>query len=75
MTTKMTHGQLNKIMDEAGVRQLDLSHMLDVTTRQVRRWQTGHAIIPTPVVVLMRLLAWGTLTADQIDEAKRKAKR
>jgi DNA-binding transcriptional regulator YiaG len=70
----MTADQLNKIMHDVQIRQLDLSDMFNITTRQVRRWQAGQATIPAPIVVLMRLLASGLISPAQVAELRREGR-
>ena len=71
----MTGKQLTLIMHELKLRQTDLAAMFERTTRQVRRWQNGEATVPIEIRVLLRLLEWGLVDMNDINEAKTKVKR
>ena len=64
-----------------GIAQTRVAELFDVGPRSVRRWQRGDRRVPRGVGIVLRLLAAGTVTIDQIEQvavpvsAGRTAKR
>lgn len=67
----MNKRQLKTVMDDTGLRQLDVANMFDLTPRQVRRWQKNEADVPVAERIVLRLLAWGLIDQAAVDAAKR----
>lgn len=55
---EMAPGELADFIRDCGLRQLQLADYLDVGERTMRRYLTGEAVIPVPIVLLLRSLAW-----------------
>jgi hypothetical protein len=55
---EMAPGELADFLCDRGLRQLQLADYLDIGERTLRRYLTGEAPIPVPIVLLLRALAW-----------------
>ena len=55
---EMAPGELADFLRDRGLRQLQLADYLDIGERTLRRYLTGEAPIPVPIVLLLRSLTW-----------------
>jgi transcriptional regulator with XRE-family HTH domain len=55
---EMAPGELADFLRDRGLRQLQLADYLDIGERTLRRYLTGEAPIPVPIVLLLRSLMW-----------------
>lgn len=65
----MTHTDFRRTIENLGLSQAGVSRILGVSDRAVRMWIAGDRSIPEPVAKLLRLLASGALTVDQVQDA------
>jgi hypothetical protein len=54
-----------------GIPQQRVARMLGTTPRHLRRWRSGERRVPFGVAILVRLLAAGMITIDQVEAAAR----
>lgn len=65
----MTPAELRTILDSLGLTQAGAAAVLGVSERAVRSWASGFRNIPEPVAKLLRLMAAGAVTPDQVTAA------
>jgi DNA-binding transcriptional regulator YiaG len=65
----MTHSEFNAILARLDLTQVGAAKLLGVTDRQARRYAAGDSHIPQAAAKLLRLLARGALTVEQIQRA------
>ena len=61
--------ELRAALGTLGIQQHHVARLFGVTPRSVRRWQHGDRRIPRGVSIVLNLLAAGTVTVDQIEQA------
>ena len=62
----MTSDQFRSALDGLALSQLGAARMFGVDPRTVRRWALGEREVPSPVAILLRLMAAGTITPEDI---------
>ena len=65
----MTPTDFRRTLDSLGLSQTGASRVLGVSDRHVRRWIAGDTNVPEPVAKLLRLMAAGRLSADDVRDA------
>lgn len=65
----MTPTELRAILDSLGLTQTGAAPILGVSPRAIRAWTSGFRNIPEPLAKLLRLLASGAVTVDQVRDA------
>lgn len=65
----MTHADFRQTIERLGLSQTGVSRALGVSDRHVRRWIAGDTQVPEPIAKLLRLMAAGKLTADEVRDA------
>ena len=70
MSGIMDWKQYRAILDKLKLTQLAAGELLDIGDRTSRRWALGEARIPTPAAVLLRAVAKGLLTIEDIKKLK-----
>jgi hypothetical protein len=61
--------EFRETLGALGLPQHHVARLFTVTPRAVRRWQRGDRHIPCGVSIVLRLLATGAVTIDQIEQA------
>lgn len=56
-------------IESLGLTQAGVSRILGVSDRAVRMWIAGDRAVPEPVAKLLRLIASGALSPDQVRDA------
>ena len=56
-------------LDALGIAQHRVAQLFGVGPRSVRRWQDGDRRVPCGVGIVLRLLAAGAVTVDQVEQA------
>ena len=56
-------------LDALGLAQYRIARLFDVGARSVRRWRHGDRRVPRGVDIVLRLLAAGVITIDQVEQA------
>jgi hypothetical protein len=62
--------EYQKLMDQLGLNQLECGRLFDYSGRTSRRFKRGDAKVPLMALMLLRLMADGALTKQQIIEAR-----
>ena len=65
----MTPTELRAILDSLGLTQTGAAPILGVSPRAIRAWASGFRNIPEPLAKLLRLMAAGVVSADQVRDA------
>lgn len=65
----MTPTDFRSIIEGLHLTQMEASRVLGVSGRAVRAWIAGDRAIPEPLAKLLRLLASGAVTVDQVRDA------
>lgn len=65
----MTPADFRSCLSRLGLSQTGASRVLGVADRTIRSWLTGERAVPEPVAKLVRLMASGAVTAEQVEEA------
>jgi hypothetical protein len=68
----MTANQFRATLDRLGLSQVGAARLFGADPRTARRWALGERDIPETVAVLLRLMAAGKITAEDIDAAKKQ---
>lgn len=66
----MTPAEFRSKLSRLGLSQLGVGRLLGAGERTPRRWASGDSDIPTPVAILLRLLASKKITESDIERAK-----
>ena len=61
--------ELCETLDALGIAQHRVAQLFGVGPRSVRRWQDGDRRVPCGVSIVVRLLACGAVTIDQVEQA------
>lgn len=69
----MTAAQFRTTLDRIGLSQVAASKLLQVNDRTVRTWALDQSPIPHAVAILLRLLASGAISLDDVEKASKKA--
>ena len=56
-------------LDALGIAQHRVAQLFGVGPRSIRRWQDGDRRVPCGVGIVLRLLAAGAVTVDQVEQA------
>ena len=65
----MTHADFRSTLQRLDLSQTGASRCLGVADRTIRSWLTGERSVPEPVAKLLRLMASGAVTAEQVEAA------
>lgn len=65
----MTHADFRSTLQRLGLSQTGASRVLGVADRTIRSWLTGERSVPEPVAKLLRLMATGAVTTEQVEAA------
>lgn len=65
----MTHTDFRHTLDSLGLSQTGVSRVLGVSDRHVRRWIAGDTNVPEPIAKLLRLMATGRISVDDVRKA------
>lgn len=65
----MTATDFRSAIERLGLSQVGASRVLGVSDRAVRQWIAGDRSVPEPVAKLLRLMASGAVTPDQVGAA------
>jgi len=60
--------EFGTVLNTLGLAQTRVAEIFDVTPRHVRRWKHGDRRLPHAVAIVIRLLAAGAITLDQIEK-------
>jgi DNA-binding transcriptional regulator YiaG len=66
----MTSAEFRAILDQLHLTQGAIARLLGYHRRSMEKWAGGDRQIPPPVAILLRLLAAGRITADDIERAR-----
>lgn len=66
----MTGGQLQKLLDSAGLSQRGAAKLIGIGERQMRRYIAGEAVVPRVVEYALRWAIHGLSTAQSAKTAK-----
>jgi hypothetical protein len=61
--------EFRETLDALGIAQHRVARLFGVGPRSVRRWQDGDRRVPCGVGIVLRLLAAGAVTVDQVEQA------
>ena len=62
----MTPLQFRRLLTRLGTNQYRVAPLLGVARRTVRRWAAGDAAIPPTALIILRLLAAGKITIEDL---------
>ena len=65
----MARTKFCETLDALGIAHRRVAQLFDVTPRSIRRWQDGSRHVPCGVGIVLRLVAAGALTVDQVELA------
>jgi DNA-binding transcriptional regulator YiaG len=65
----MSPEQFQEAIDTAGLSQRATGRLLGHDERTVRKWVAGKSAIPPAVAIVLRLLASGKITLDDVTDA------
>jgi hypothetical protein len=65
----MASTEFHETLGELGIAQQRVAALFDVSPRAVRRWRDGERRVPRGVRILVRLLADGVVTVEQVEQA------
>lgn len=65
----MTATDFRNTLASLGLSQSEASRVLGVTSRAVRMWVAGDRAVPEPLAKLVKLLASGKVTVDDVRDA------
>ena len=68
----MTAKQYQSAIDRLGLSQLGAARLFGADGRTSRRWALGERSVPETVAILLRLLIADKITADDIEQTKRR---
>jgi len=66
----MTADQFRAALDRLQLSPAEACRLLGITDRTMRRWALGKTAVPHAVVLLLRLLLAGKITADDVRAAR-----
>ena len=66
----MTPEQFRDTLGALGITQARLGRLLSLDKNTANRWATGSTEVPQAVAVLLRLVAAGRLTVDDLDVSR-----
>ena len=67
---RMTPAQFRDTLGALGITQARLGRLLGLDKNTANRWATGSTEVPQAVAVLLRLVAAGRLTVDDLDVSR-----
>lgn len=67
----MTAKQFQSAIDRLGLSQVGAARLFGADPRTARRWALGERSVPGAVVILLRLMLAGKITADDIESLPR----
>ena len=65
----MARTEFRATLDALGIAQHRVAQLFGVGPRSIRRWQDGDRRVPCGVGIVVRLLACGAVTVDQVEAA------
>jgi hypothetical protein len=65
----MAPTEFHEAFSVLGLPQHRIAALFDVSSRAVRRWRHGDRRVPCGVTILLRLMAAGTVTLDEVERA------
>jgi DNA-binding transcriptional regulator YiaG len=67
---RMTSAELRAILDQLHITQQAAARLLGHHRRSMEKWAAGDRQIPPALAIVLRLLAAGRITADDIERAR-----
>lgn len=68
----MTANQFRTALARLDLSQVGAAHLVGADPRTARRWALDERSVPTSVAIILRLLAAGKITLDDVERAKKE---